>query len=42
MGQTFYFCSAECKRRFDAHPERYIDETDRAHGAAYRAQRAES
>ncbi len=37
-GQTFYFCSTECKRRFDAHPEQYVDETDRAQGEAYRAQ----
>ena len=22
-GDTFYFCSQECKRRFDADPERY-------------------
>jgi Cu+-exporting ATPase len=36
-GQTFYFCSTACKRAFDAHPERYIDETDRAQGRAHRA-----
>jgi YHS domain-containing protein len=40
QGQTFYFCSVECKRKFDAHPEQYIDETDRAHGKAHRAQQA--
>ena len=40
QGQTFYFCSAECKQKFDAHPEQYIDETDRAHGKAHRAQEA--
>lgn len=22
-GRTFYFCSAECKRQFDANPSRY-------------------
>ena len=28
-GQTFYFCSVECKAEFDRDPERYLDETDR-------------
>ena len=37
QGQTFYFCSTECKRLFDANPERYIDETDRAQGRVPRA-----
>jgi YHS domain-containing protein len=23
-GQTYYFCSKECKQRFEAQPERYI------------------
>ena len=36
-GQSFYFCSAECKRKFDADPQRYIDDTDRAQGRAHRA-----
>jgi YHS domain-containing protein len=36
-GQSFYFCSQECKRMFDAHPERYLDDTDRAQGRAQRA-----
>ncbi len=40
-GQTFYFCSMECKRKFDAAPERYIDDTDRAHVRAHRATEAE-
>jgi len=40
QGQTFYFCSAECKRRFDASPEQYVDETDRTQGKAHRAQQA--
>lgn len=39
-GQTYFFCSADCKRRFDTHPEQYLDETDRAQGKAYRAQQA--
>lgn len=38
-GQTFYFCSDECKREFDANPQMYLDDTDRAHSRAYRAQR---
>ena len=42
QGQTFYFCSAECKRRFDANPEQYVDETDRAQGKAHRGQQASS
>jgi Cu+-exporting ATPase len=37
QGQTFYFCSTACKQKFDAAPERYLDETDRAQGRAYRA-----
>ncbi|HEY1304417.1 MAG TPA: YHS domain-containing protein [Vicinamibacterales bacterium] len=23
-GQTFYFCSTECKKKFEADPERYL------------------
>ena len=38
-GQTFYFCSQECKRKFDANPQQYLDDTDRAQGKASRAQR---
>jgi Cu+-exporting ATPase len=37
-GQTFYFCSTECKRKFDANPQQYVDETDRAQGRAYRSE----
>ena len=37
QGQTFYFCSTECKRMFDADPQRFLDETDQAQGRAYRA-----
>lgn len=29
-GQTFYFCSRQCKEAFDRNPERYVDDTDRA------------
>jgi Cu+-exporting ATPase len=39
-GQSFYFCSQECKERFDREPERYIDETDRAQARAHRADNA--
>jgi Cu+-exporting ATPase len=38
-GQTFYFCSQECKRKFDANPQQYLDDSDRAQGRAERAQR---
>jgi Cu+-exporting ATPase len=27
-GQTYYFCSAECKERFDEHPEAYASRAD--------------
>jgi Cu+-exporting ATPase len=40
-GQSFYFCSAECKRRFDADPARYLDATDRAQARAHRAGQAD-
>jgi Cu+-exporting ATPase len=36
-GQTFYFCSKECKDRFDADPTRFVDETDVAQARASRA-----
>ena len=39
-GQTFYFCSMDCKRKFDATPQQYIDDTDRAQGGAHRAEQA--
>jgi P-type Cu+ transporter len=29
-GVTFYFCSQDCKKAFDAEPLRYLDETDLA------------
>ena len=28
-GDTFHFCSPECKRRFDDHPDHYIREQAR-------------
>ena len=24
-GQSYYFCSEECKRQFDADPKQYVD-----------------
>jgi Cu+-exporting ATPase len=38
-GQTFYFCSTECKHKFEAEPQRYIDSVDRAHERAHRSER---
>lgn len=35
-GQVFYFCSVECKAKFDRNPEQYIDETDRDEARAHR------
>jgi Cu+-exporting ATPase len=40
-GQTFYFCSVGCKQKFDANPERYVDDTDRAEARAHRTTQAE-
>jgi YHS domain-containing protein len=34
QGVTFYFCSQECKKAFDAEPMRYMDETDLAEARA--------
>jgi P-type Cu+ transporter len=36
-GQTFYFCSQECKRKFDGNPQRYVDATDVAQARASRS-----
>jgi Cu+-exporting ATPase len=36
-GQSFYFCSKECKQKFERDPQRYIDDTDRAQARAHRA-----
>jgi YHS domain-containing protein len=33
-GVTFYFCSQECKKAFDAEPRRYVDEVDLAEARA--------
>ena len=27
-GDTYYFCSNECKEKFEADPERYVSRTD--------------
>jgi len=27
-GQTYYFCSAGCKKSFDKEPEKYLGNTD--------------
>lgn len=29
-GDVYFFCSEECKRRFDADPERYVSRTERS------------
>ena len=36
-GQSFYFCSTQCKQQFDQAPQRYLDDTDRAQARAHRA-----
>lgn len=28
-GQTFYFCSANCKTRFDEEPEKFVNQTEK-------------
>lgn len=33
-GVTFYFCSQECRTKFDAEPRRYLDEVDLAEARA--------
>lgn len=27
-GETFYFCSEDCKKRFEADPERYVSRSE--------------
>jgi P-type Cu+ transporter len=27
-GETFYFCSEECKKKFEADPERYVSRSE--------------
>lgn len=29
-GDTYYFCSQDCKQRFDADPERYVSRSERS------------
>ena len=31
-GQTYYFCSAGCKKSFDKEPEKYVGKTDERSG----------
>lgn len=35
-GQTFYFCSVECKQKFDRNPQQYMDDTDRVQAELHR------
>ena len=35
-GQTFYFCSVECKQKFDRDPQKYVDDTDRVQARLHR------
>lgn len=30
-GQTFYFCSLDCKEAFDRDPEKYVREEEHSH-----------
>ena len=30
-GQTYYFCSLDCKEQFDQEPEQYVTEEQEAH-----------
>jgi Cu+-exporting ATPase len=30
-GQTYYFCSAGCKKSFDKEPEKYVGQTKQGH-----------
>ncbi len=30
-GQTYYFCSAGCKKKFDANPQQYTHKADGQH-----------
>ena len=31
VGQTYYFCSLECKEQFDQNPEKYITQENEVH-----------
>ena len=41
-GVTFYFCSEDCAKAFDAEPSRYIDETDLAEARAIQESQSKS
>ncbi|HSA99723.1 MAG TPA: YHS domain-containing protein [Anaerolineales bacterium] len=30
-GQTYYFCSAGCKKSFDKEPEKYVSQAQQGH-----------
>ncbi|MGH7624088.1 MAG: YHS domain-containing protein [Gemmatimonadaceae bacterium] len=30
QGQTYYFCSSDCKSRFDANPKQYVSGTSKS------------
>ncbi len=30
-GQTYYFCSAGCKKSFDKEPEKYVSQAEHGH-----------
>ena len=30
-GQTYYFCSLDCKEQFDQNPEKYVAQDETAH-----------
>jgi YHS domain-containing protein len=33
QGQTYYFCSAGCKKSFEKEPQKYLAKTDRGHAS---------
>ncbi len=41
-GVTFYFCSEECKKAFDADPLAYLDEVDLAEARAIQENKSKS
>jgi YHS domain-containing protein len=41
-GVTFYFCSEECKKAFDADPLAYLDEVDLAEARAIQESQSKS
>jgi 3-hydroxybutyryl-CoA dehydratase len=41
-GVTFYFCSEECKKAFDADPLAYLDEVDLAEARAIQENQSKS